>query len=49
MAETAKLQGPREASGVSVGGEEYPAIDGVVEVPVEYVAELASHGFSAWV
>jgi hypothetical protein len=49
MSDTAKLQGPRNASSVSAGGEEYAVEDGIVEVPVEHVAKLASHGFFPYV
>ncbi len=49
MQDTAKLQGPRTVSSVSVGGDEYPVDDGIVEVPVSHVAKLASHGFAPYV
>jgi len=44
-----KLQGPANASSVTVAGEEFPVVDGVVEVPEQFGAELASFGFMPYV
>lgn len=49
MAEsTVKLQGPTNITSMSVGGETFDVMDGVVVVPAEFERELASHGFVRW-
>jgi hypothetical protein len=44
-----KLQGPADVGSVSVAGQEFQAVNGVVEVPEELAEQLASFGFYPWV
>lgn len=40
-----KLRGPKETTSISVGGETVEILDGIVTVPADTAALLASHGF----
>lgn len=43
-----KLQGPTTITSMSVGGETFDVMDGIVMVPAQFEKELASHGFVRW-
>ncbi len=43
-----KFNAPAGASSVSLGGTEYPVVDGFLEAPGLYAEELKSHGYSLY-
>ncbi len=47
MSDTAKLKAPEGASAISVMGQEYKVIKGIVTVAVEHVAHLVGLGFTS--
>jgi hypothetical protein len=40
-----KLQGPKETNSISLGGQTFEVIDGIIEVPAELAHFLTAHGF----
>jgi len=45
---TQKLIAPEGMTSITFQEESFEVVDGMVEVPAEAVAELASHGFKPW-
>ena len=41
----AKLKAPKGMTSVSIGGEEFEVVRGMVSVPVEAIPDLIGHGF----
>jgi hypothetical protein len=44
-----KLIGPIGVTSISIGGVQLPVIDGLIEVPEKFEAQLGAHGFVRYV